>query len=111
MPERGTYGRFDVGALNVGAGSDIKKIKTGTVNVDPANLAANTKAGTAVALVGVKAGDVVIVVPPTALEDDLIPAGAVVTADDQLTIYLYNGSAGAVDGAARDWTYLHIDLT
>jgi len=99
------------GAIGIGGGTTIKKIKSGTVSVNPANLAANTKAGTAVTISGLAAGDVVIAVPPTDLEDDLVPAGAVVTNTDELTIYLYNGSGGAVDGAAKNWTYLHFDLT
>lgn len=110
--QRITNGIADVGGLNVGAGSDLKKIQSGTLTVDPANIAtASTKAGTAVTLTGVRAGDIVVVEPPSALEDDLIPAGAVVTADDQVTIYLYNASAGALDGASRIWRYLWFDLT
>lgn len=93
------------------AGTAVKKIKSGTISVNPASLNAVTKAGTAVTLTGAAVGDVVLVVPPTDLEDDLIPSGAVVTNVDELTVYLYNGSAGAVDGAAKNWTYLWFDLT
>lgn len=92
--------------LSVGGGDVLHKIRKATVAVNPASLNALTKAGTAVTVAGVAAGDVVVAVPPTNLEDDLVPAGAVVTNTNEVTIYLYNPSAGAVDGASLNWTLL-----
>lgn len=94
--------------LGVGGGDIIYKIRKATVAINPASLAATTKAGTAVTVAGVAVGDIVYAVPPTDLEDDLLPVGAVVTNTDEVTIYLYNASAGAVDGAAKNWTlFIH----
>lgn len=92
--------------LSVGGGDLIYKVRKVTASVNPASLAAVTKSGTAVTVSGVVAGDLVVAIPPATLEDDLIPAGAVATATDEVTLYLYNASAGAVDGAALTWTFL-----
>lgn len=96
----------DFQRLSVGGGDLIYKIRKATVSVNPASIATLTKAGTAVTVSGVAAGDVVVAVPPSALEDDLIPAGAVVTNTDEVTIYLYNAAGTSTDGAARDWVLL-----
>ncbi len=92
--------------LSVGGGDLIYKVIKATASVNPASIAATTKAGTAVTVTGVVAGDIVTAIPPSDLEDDLIPAGAVATAADTVTVYLYNASAGAVDGVAKTWTLL-----
>jgi hypothetical protein len=103
------HNRFgsSVGRLAVGGGY-ISRIERVTASVNPASIAATTKAGTAVTVAGVAVGDVVVATPPTDLEDDLIPAGARVTAANTVTVYLYNASGGAVDGAAKDWSLLVI---
>lgn len=95
----------------IGGGSTIYKMKAYTAAVDPADLASLTKAGTAVTVAGVHAGDIVVAVPPAALEDDLIPAGAIASGTDTVTLYLYNASAGAVNGASLTWTFWVIHLS
>jgi hypothetical protein len=97
--------------LEIGGGDPVYKVRKVTVEVDPASINAVTKAGTAVVVTGVAAGDIVIATPPATLEDDLIPAGAVVTGADEVTIYLYNGSAGAVNGAALNWVLTVIEFS
>ncbi len=92
--------------MSIGGGDLIYKVTKATVSVNPASIAATTKAGTAVAVSGVRAGDIVTAIPPSDLEDDLIPAGAVATADDVVTVFLYNASGVAVDGVAKNWTLL-----
>jgi hypothetical protein len=112
MPlNRVTRGRALVGSVNVGGGSNIKKIQAGTVSLDPGSIAAATRGSVTFTLTGARAGDRVYVTMPAALEDDLLPLGARVTADDTVTVYLYNPTAGAIDGAALTWDYLWLDLT
>jgi hypothetical protein len=98
-------------ALSVGDDStSIRKIKSGTITVDPADAATgHEKVSTNATITGVAVGDIVILEPPSALEDDLIPAGAVVTAADTVAVKMYAGAA--VNGASRVWRYLWIDLT
>lgn len=105
-------GRIFTNKIKVGtSGTDIKQISIGTVALDPASLAALTKANTDFTLTGAADGDVVLMVPPSDLEDDLLPCGAVVTAANTVSVYLYNGSDSAVDGAEKTWTYIWLDLT
>lgn len=84
-----------------------RAVRKGTLTVDPASLGAAARAGTTVALVGVRPGDIVYLEPPAALEAGLVLSG-VVAGTDQITIYLTNYTAGAVDGASRSWSYVVI---
>lgn len=110
MPGIGGSSRKGQGAsakyLFLGGGDAIYGIKKTVVNVDPGNITATTKLGVVVAVPGTKVGDIVQAVPPAALEDDLVPAGAIASGTDQVTLYLYNGSGSPVDGTARDWTFV-----
>lgn len=110
--ERDTGGYQVVDGLFVGQdGVSIAGIRRGTVSINPASIATLTKGATIFTLTGARAGDMVLMIPPATLEDDLIPSGAIVTADDTVTVYLYNPTLGAVDGAALTWTYVWFDLT
>lgn len=97
--------------LSVGGGDILYKVRKATVSVNPASIATLTKAGTAVTVTGVAVGDIVVAVPPATLEDDLIPAGAVVTDTDEVTVYLYNAAGTSTDGAAANWTLLIFELS
>lgn len=115
---RATKGTSLVGSLHldgshntVGPGPILFNIQHGTVSVNPASLAATTKAGTAVTLAGIAVGDMVVMEPPATLEDDLLFCGAAVTNDDEVTIYLYNPTGAPIDGAALTWRYTWLDLT
>lgn len=102
---RSTRGENLAGAFRAGSGRKISKVFNATVSVNPASLAATTKAGTAVTVTGVAVGDLVVVEPPAALEDDLIFCGARVTGADEVTVYLYNPTGGAIDAAAANWDF------
>jgi hypothetical protein len=97
--------------LAVGGGSLIKKIASGTVSLDPGNIATVTRGTVTFTLTGARAGDVIVMQPPAALNDDLIFAGAAVTADDTVTVYLYNPTGGGINDGANDWTYTWLDVT
>lgn len=104
-----TKGEASMGAVQVGTGDVVYGFDFGTVSIDPASIAATTRVGTDFTLTGAKVGDVLVLNPPAGLNDDLIFAGAAVTADNTGTVYLYNPTAGAINDTARTWTYLWID--
>lgn len=107
---RVTRGTAVVGALAVGTGSTIKGMKTGTASVNLPSIA-NAESGSATFTVtGAAVGDVVIVNPPS-LTTGLAFAGAEVTGANTVTVYATNASAAPINEAAKDFTYLWVDLT
>lgn len=84
----------------------ITKIIKGTVSVNPAEIAAAASAETDVTISGAAAGDIVIVNIPASLEAGLVLSGARVKEANTVSIRLSNISAEAVNGAARDWSYV-----
>ena len=113
MPQvnRLTRGEAAVGALQIGDNDTVYGIEFGTVAIDPANLNATSRGATTFTLTGAKTTDIIIVNPPATLNDDLIFAGAAVTADDTVTIYIYNPTAGSIDQASATFSYCWIDTT
>ena len=92
-------------------GSLVLGLYTGTVSVDPPNVATVSRGAATFTLTGARAGDFIYCQPPAALNDDLIFCGAEVTADDTVTIYLYNPTGGGIDDTARTWRYTWMNLT
>jgi hypothetical protein len=111
LVNRLTKGEAAVGALQIGDNDMVYGIEFGTVEIDPANLNATTRGATTFTLTGAATTDIIIVNPPSDLNDDLIFAGAAVTAADTVTIYLYNPTAGAINQAAATFSYCWIDTT
>ena len=106
-----TKGQAAVGALVVGSANTVYKIDFATASVNPASIAANTRGATDFTVTGAKTTDIIVVNPPSDLEDDLLFVGAAITADNTATIYLYNPTASPIDGAAKTYSYLWIDTT
>ena len=106
-----TRGEAAVGALQIGDNDTVYGIEFGTVASDPASIAATSRGATTFTLTGAATTDILIVNPPSALEDDLLFVGAAITAADTATIYLYNPTAAAIDGASRTFSYCWIDTT
>ena len=113
MPQvnRLTRGEAAVGALQIGTNDTVYGIEFGTVAIDPASLAATTRAATTFTLTGAKTTDIIIVNPPSTLNDDLLFVGAAVTAADTVSIYFYNPTASAIDQASATFSYCWIDTT
>ena len=111
LVNRISKGEVAVGALQVGDNDTVYGIEFGTATIDPANLAATTRGATTFTLTGAATTDIIIVNPPSTLEDDLIFCGAAVTAADTVTIYLYNPTGSAINGASGTWSYCWIDTT
>lgn len=74
--------------------------------VDPANIGAVGAGNTDVAVPGVKPGDVVVAIPPDTLTAGLALQGCTVPAADIVRVRLTNASAGAIDGASLNWTFV-----
>ena len=83
----------------------LTDVKFGKVSVDPPSIGATTSATLTVTLPCTTA-DMIILIPPSDIEPELIFQGADITAANTVTIRLYNYSAGAIDGAPKDWTYI-----
>ena len=111
LVNRLSKGEVAVGALQVGDNDTVYGIEFGTVEIDPANLNATTRGATTFTLTGAATTDIIIVNPPSTLNDDLIFCGAAVTSADTVTIYLYNPTAGAINQAAATFSYCWIDTT
>jgi len=111
LVNRLSKGEVAVGALQVGTNDTVYGIEFGTVSIDPANLNATTRGATTFTLTGAATTDIIIVNPPSTLDDDLIFAGAAVTAADTVTVYLYNPTAEAINQAAATFSYCWIDTT
>jgi hypothetical protein len=107
MPDKDvrTYG------LTVGRGTKIKKIKAGTVALDPPNIATVARGSVDFTITGAAAGDIVVMNPPATLNDDLVFVGAAVTAADTVTVYLYNPTGGGINDTELTWGYIHFDVT
>ncbi len=109
-----TTGRSGVAAriFKFGSGPVIYGITNHVVSVNPANIAtAATQLATAVTVAGVKASDIVVATPPAALEEGLLPVSAIASGTDTVTLTLFNATAGALNGAALNWTFTVIHLS
>jgi len=85
---------------------DIKGYMKGTVSVDPPSIGAGATANVDVTISGLTTDHVVVLQIPAALEAGLVYGGCVVSAANTLRIRLGNVTAAAIDGVARDWTYV-----
>jgi hypothetical protein len=99
-----------VGRLNVGAGSNIKKIASATAVVAQTIIGAGNKESATFTLTGAAVGDIVIVEPPTGLDQNLIVSDIGVFSADTVTIKLYNKDNDPKD-AGGTYRYLWFDLT
>ncbi len=80
----------------------------GFVEVDPADQVGAGFFDTDITITGVVVGDIVVMIPPFGLEDELIMLGAAVQAAD--TVRIKMEAKGAINGAALDWAYQWFDV-
>lgn len=92
-------------------GSAIKKIKSGTIAINPAEIGAGAILKQTFTLTGAAAGDLVVMIPPDAIEAGLVPLGTRVTAANTVTLYILNPTAAPINGADLTWGFLWFDLT
>lgn len=93
------------------AGANVLQLVSNTVSIDPPSVATVSRGAATFTLTGARVGDVIIMAPPATLNDDLIFCGAEVTANDTVTVYLYNPTVGAIDDGALTWRYTWLDIT
>lgn len=74
--------------------------------LDLANHTAVASVDTTVTSGLVKSGDQVVAVPPAALEAGIVVQGCHTVADGSFKVRTTNASAGAINPAAADWTFL-----
>jgi len=87
--------------------SDLAGLQVYSVTYDPASLATVTARDDAVTVPGVLSTDYcVAVVPPATLNGGMHVLTARVTANNQVTVRLYNSTAGAVDVASGPWLFI-----
>lgn len=99
-------------AITIGTGgTQLKKILAGSAAADPASIPATSTGTVDITITGLAVGDVVILMRPAGLNDDLIYSGCRVQAADTLRIFLYNPTAGAIDDGSLTWEYAWLDLT
>lgn len=113
---RVTKGNALTGALNVGGGTSVKKIQSGTVAVDFPSTAAYNMSSATFTITGVAAGDVLVL--NTASTIGVATTGASVFTLSHVAALSANtgvafGTAGSatVNPASVNFTYLWIDLT
>lgn len=98
-------GDATVGTVTVGASAQaLSLLKTASVAVNPAEIAAGATGDTAVTVSGAAAGDVVIANIPALLEAGLVFGGAWVSDTDEVTIRLGNVTGSPVNGASLSWS-------
>lgn len=73
--------------------------------VNPPSIGAVGAADVDVPCPGVNLGDSVRAVPPVDLEAGLVVQSCLVVAADNIRLRLTNASAGAIDGASKQWTF------
>ena len=78
---------------------------TFTATVDPGNHTAVASVDTTVTNALVKAGDVVIPVPPATLTAGIAVQGCHTVVDGSFKLRTTNASAGAIDPASMTWTF------
>jgi hypothetical protein len=104
-------GEIAVGGI-IGSTGDVNYgLDFGTASVDPASIPATSRGSVTFTLTGAKTTDVIIVNPPSDLNDDLIFCGAAVSAANTVSIYLYNPTASAIDDTARTFSYVWVDMS
>jgi hypothetical protein len=82
-------------------------VEVGTISLNPGSIAAASQGTVTGTITGAKQGDQIFMTAE-GLDNKLAFAGAKITADDTVTVYLNNviDSTTAVDGASLTWDYL-----
>ena len=92
-------------------GSNLYKVFSGTISVDPGSIGAATRGSVIVTITGLSTTDRIFLHPPTGLNTGLLYCGCDITASNTLTIYLYNKSGDSIDDTALTWKYSYLIFT
>jgi hypothetical protein len=97
--------------LTIGSGSTVYTVTSGTISIDPGNIASTTKGSVTFTLTGASTTDRIFLQPPTGLNSGLLYCGADITASNTVTIYLYNTTGAGIDDGANTWKYTFLEFT
>ena|ERR1700722_15556047 len=105
-----TKGRGTIGTS--GEPTPLKKasLLTTAVSITPGSVLTQTSYTTTVSIPGVQVGDIVLAVPPAALEAGYVIGQPYVSAANTVTMVVSNPTAGTIVGAARNWNFLWVQL-
>lgn len=88
----------------------VEQIQSGSVSVNPGSIGATTKGSVNVTISGLVPGNHILLDVPSGLNAGLLYVGHSITANNTLTIYLYNKTGGAIDDGAFNWNYMWFGL-
>ncbi len=80
--------------------SKVHTVLKASASLDFGSVAAGSEASLTVTVEGARQGDAVLVTPPSTLNTGLVVSKAYVSADDTVTVVVYNPTAAAIDPAA-----------
>ena len=90
----------------LGSGSGNFRLRVGSTYNNPIAPTTVASVDTDVTSTLVKSGDVVIAVPPAALEAGIAVQGTHTVANGSFKVRTTNASAGAINPASASWTFL-----
>ncbi|MEM3453351.1 MAG: hypothetical protein QW835_07000 [Candidatus Hadarchaeum sp.] len=104
------------GGMVVGnGGTVIKKATVGTLSFNAgggdSSVGASTTENNTATITGIATGDLLILVPPAALEDGLLYQGSTITSDNTVTIAIRNTTGAPISTTGQTWYYLWLDIT
>ena len=87
-------------------GTVLTSFFTLSTAVNPANHTAVASVDTTVTAVDVRAGDIIIAIPPATLEAGIAVQGCHTVVNGSFKVRTTNPTAGAIDPASATWTFL-----
>jgi len=105
-PGEGGTQVIDALLVNKAVGTPLYGIQVGVTTLDPASINTVSQGTVTFTVTGARTGDIVIVVPPSTFDARSALAGARVTSNDTVTVYINNPSAGSSDSASGSWQYV-----
>jgi len=89
-----------------GGGTDVDRIYHASASVDLPSIAATTTGNATLSVTGATTDMKCFLMPPSDINDELIPKGCTVTSADTVTIYVYNTDSIATDDTAKTYQVL-----
>jgi hypothetical protein len=103
-------GQVTSDALNVGSGTNVKKIETGAVDISFASIPATATASAEFTLTGAAAGDVVLISGLPAFSSASVSLSHAGATADKGIVWALNASSASVSASAA-MQYIWLDVT
>jgi hypothetical protein len=91
-------------------GTTIKKIVCGGVSMSGGSVSSDAGFLSSGGIIGLEPGDMVFVMPPSGMDDDILIKGCIIPSSNVLNIAVYANQGNRTLGAFS-WQYLWIDIT